>query len=175
MNATPSKILLRCAWCGAKFRRRTILFLRDGPTAYCGRKCSGIARRKYKSVKERKSDKREYDILYRKKNFRGIKARKREYFQRTYDPTKAAIYRKRTMPRHVEYCRQPKYRQYKSKYDLKRRNTLNFGPFADCALILRKVESAVAKRMSKYEIRLQQGTLCKTQKRKRKLNEKAKR
>ena len=77
-----------------------------------------------------KKEKAAYDREYRKKNLAWIKAKKADYFQRTYDPVKAAKERKKRMPEHVEYCRQPKYRAYKRKYDRKRRAS-KFGEFAE--------------------------------------------
>jgi hypothetical protein len=69
------------------------------------------------------SEKRIYDAAYRKKNRAKLKAIKRLYHKRTYDPVKAAIERKAKMKNHVEYCRRPEYKKYKSKYDAKRRAT----------------------------------------------------
>jgi hypothetical protein len=61
-----------------------------------------------------KAAKAAYDKLYRAKNFKRIQANHAAYFQRTYDPAEAAKTRKLRMPRHVEYCRQPRYRRYKA-------------------------------------------------------------
>ncbi len=41
---------------------------------------------------------------YRRKNRAALKAKKAERHKRTYDPVKAAVVRKKRMPRHVEYC-----------------------------------------------------------------------
>lgn len=49
-----------------------------------------------------KNAKAEYDRQYRKKNRARIKANKAAYFQRTYDPVKAAKERKKNMAAHKE-------------------------------------------------------------------------
>jgi hypothetical protein len=76
------------------------------------------------------------------------------------------------MRRHVEYCRQPEYRKQKRAYDERRRAELQFGEFAESFLLLKTIDSEVAKRASDYEIRLQQGTLNKKQKREKELCQK---
>ena len=88
-----------------------------------------------------KAEKAAYDREYRKKNLAWIKAKKAAYFQRTYDPVKAAKERKKTMPKHVEYCRQPWYKAYKREYD-KQRRAGRFGEFKEAyeALLLLKKE-----------------------------------
>ena len=68
-------------------------------------------------------EKRLYDAAYRKKNLAMLKAKKRAYFKRTYDPVKAAIGRKARMARHVAYCRRPEYREWKRAYDKRRMET----------------------------------------------------
>lgn len=72
--------------------------------------------RRWKTIEEKIALKAAYDRDYRKKNAVRIKADHAAYFQRTYDPVKAAIERKKKMPVHVEYCRQPIYRAYKQGY-----------------------------------------------------------
>lgn len=88
-----------------------------------------------------KKAKAAYDSKYRKKNKKLIRARKAAYFQKTYDPVKAAKERKKRMPQHVLYCRQPRYRAYKRGYD-KARRAAKFGPFAEAqeVLLLLKAE-----------------------------------
>jgi len=77
-----------------------------------------------------KAMKAEYDREYRKKNREALRKKKHDYFKRTYDPVKAAVKRKETMPRHVEYCRQPAYKAKKKEYDEKLRAAA-FGEYAD--------------------------------------------
>jgi hypothetical protein len=83
-----------------------------------------------------KKAKAAYDREYRKKNRAMLKAKKAAYFQRTYDPVKAAKERKKTMARHIEYCRRPEYRKKKAAYDRKR-EAEEYGEFAECREILK--------------------------------------
>ena len=168
-----SLIRLQCCWCGISFKRRLILFKLNGPICYCGRKCASMGRRKRKTLAQKKAEKAAYDRRYRAINLQEIKRKKREYFQRTYDPEKAAIERKKRARWHVEYCRRyyadPKNHAGKVEYDRKRRDRIHFGAFAECYELIRKIDEEVASKMSDYEIRLQQGTLSKAAKRKKQL------
>lgn len=76
-----------------------------GLNLYCDRRCSGLGRRDGKTKEQKKEEKRLYDIEYRKTS-PTLRARRRAFHLRTYDPVKAAIVRKKRMPQHVEYCRQ---------------------------------------------------------------------
>ena len=134
---------------------------------YCGRICASLARRKYVPEALKKLNKREYDVRYRAENLTRIKARKAAYFQRTYDPIQAAIDRKKRMPYHVEYCRQPKYKALKKIYDRKYRSKKIFADFNECYLLLLDIEKEIASRASKTEIRTANGTLNKAQERRR--------
>lgn len=91
-----------------------------------------------------KAEKAAYDREYRKRNRERIKANHAAYFQRTYDPVKAAKERKKKMPQHVEYCRQDWYKAYKRKYDRKRR-AARFGAFAGAYAMLRKLQKEIKK------------------------------
>ena len=98
-----------------------------------------------------KAEKAAYDREYHKKNRARIKARQAAYFQRTYDPKVAAKERKKRMPQHIEYCRQPKYKAWKRKYDKQRREA-KFGDFKDAHAILMKLRKEIAKQMpDRYE------------------------
>ena len=93
-----------------------------------------------------KAAKAAYDRLYRKKNRALLKAKKAAYFQRTYDPVKAAKKRKKRMPEHVKYCRQPWYRAWKREYD-KRRRASRFGSFAGAYEVLKQLVQEVRRQM----------------------------
>lgn len=134
---------------------------------YCSRLCSGLGRRQYIPKEELVKRKRLYDMEYRQKNLEKIKADKIAYFQRSYDPVKAAEQRKKTMPRHVEYCRQPEYKKYKSQYDKKFRANKFYGPFADSFLLLTEIEKEVTDRATRQEIYQANGIENKSLKRKR--------
>lgn len=153
------KIAFHCARChrqalqesGSVNRAR-----RKGVRLFCGRRCAGIARRTGKTKAERIKEKRLYDMEYREVNAEHRKAQKAEYHKRTYDPAKAAVERKKRMARHVEYCRDPKYKSYKRDYD-KQHRARGFGPFAECYLILQDLNAEIASRMSRYDIYMANG------------------
>jgi hypothetical protein len=93
-----------------------------------------------------KKQKAVYDRKYREKNRERIKANKAAYFQGTYDPVHAAKERKKKMPQHVEYCRQPKYKAWKREYDRKRRAG-RFGEFALAYEALKDLTREIRKQM----------------------------
>ena len=93
-----------------------------------------------------KEAKAAYDRTYRKKNRARMKAQKAAYHKRTYDPVKAAKERKKRMPHHVEYCRQPKYKAYKRGYDRQRRANM-FGEFAEAFEALKALQREIRKQM----------------------------
>jgi hypothetical protein len=140
---------------------------KDGYTIYCSRKCSGLARRMYKPKAQKVAEKRLYDMDYRRKNLASIKAKKAAHFQKTYDPVKAAQYRKENMARHIAYCQRPEYKQWKQGYDQQFRARKLFGPFAESFLILQEIEKEIASRMTKYDIALDKGYYNKAQHRRR--------
>ena len=116
---------------------------------YCGRRCFGLARRAPKH--ERVARKQAYDRARRIALAAEIKAQKADYFRRTYDPVKAAQERKKTMARHVAYCRRPEYRAQKAAYDRAAR-AKEYGPFADAYGVLLELQREVVRQMpDKYE------------------------
>lgn len=164
------KIPVTCDHCGATTMIEAGSVNRarnNGNRLFCGRTCSGLARRNGKTKAQRVAEKAAYDVEYRAKNLAGIKARKAEYFQRTYDPVKAAVERQKIMPRHVEYCRRPEYRVKKKTYDRQYRAKLHYGPFWECQVLTLQIREAALELMTDYEIRLAKGTLNKRLQRKR--------
>lgn len=166
-------MIVRCDYCcqptdkapGFVNRARKI-----GAALYCDRTCAGMARRVPSSKADRVEAKRLYDAEYRRKNRAMLKAKKAAYFQRTYDPVRAARERRERMPLHVEYCRQPRYKAWKRTYDQKRRDN-EFGPFAEAARLAINLNREIKGRMSNYEIRIQNQTLNKRQSRTRSASE----
>ena len=100
-----------------------------------------------------KAAKAAYDRAYRKKNRARLKAAKAAYFQRTYNPVKAAKERKKKMPAHVEYCRQPWYKAWKKRYDKKRRDE-KFGDFKGAhdvlAALIKEIKKQMPDRFERY-------------------------
>lgn len=134
-------MIIHCPVCGCKKEKRigdVNKAKKKGAPIYCSQKCAGIARRKTKD--EKKRIKAEYDRQYRLNNHDKIKAKKHEYFKKTYDPKQAAIERKKRMPKHVEYCRRPEYRAYKKQYDAQYRDKKLYGEFAECFRLILDIE-----------------------------------
>jgi hypothetical protein len=102
-----------------------------------------------------KKAKAAYDRKYRKKNRARLRAQKAAYFQRTYDPVKAAKERKKKMPAHIEYCRQSWYKAWKKKYDGNRRAS-KYGEFAEAYALLLALEKEIRKQMPDREQRYAQ-------------------
>lgn len=159
-----------CAYCGKPHGQTMGAVNRaiaGGYRLYCGRKCSGLGRRKHKSKAQRVEEKRIYDAAYREKNRGKLKALKRAYFRRTYDPAKAAIQRKSRMHLHVEYCRRPEYRAYKRDYDAKYRAQCDYGPFWESGLYVIELDKEIKKRATFNEIAAAKGTVNKSLQRRR--------
>lgn len=134
-----------------------------GLNIYCSKECSSLGRRLNKSEEQKKLDKKQYDAAYRETNKDKIKIKKHEYFKKTYDSAKAAIERKKNMPRHVEYCRRPEYKAKKKNYDILYRAKINYGEFWESALIINEIEKHIDDR----EVRQENNLHNKSQKRKR--------
>lgn len=159
----------KCAHCGKtadKAAGHVNRARQQGLNLYCNRRCSGLGRRQGKTKAQRIEEKRLYDIEYRKKNLEMLKAKKREYFQRTYDPAKAAVYRKKRMPIHVEYCRQPKYKAWKKEYDRKYR-AAEYGEFAEAYMLTLDLNREIKERDTNEQVKYQNGGTNKAQRRRR--------
>ena len=114
-----------CAYCGKQneaYPGHLNRAEKGGYSVYCNRKCSGLGRRDKRSEEEKRAAKKVYDAEYREKNHGRLKIEKAEWYQKTRDPIKEAEHRKKNMARHVEYCRQPKYRKWKQEYDIEYRD-----------------------------------------------------
>jgi hypothetical protein len=142
-----------------------------GAPIYCGRACSGLARRKLvvMTTAEKREAKAEYDLMYRNKNAELLKAKKSAYFQKSYNAKEAAKIRKSRMHLHVQYCRRPEYRKKKAVYDRRHLAIKTYGPFAEAYLQLREVEKEIDCQASRYEVYQANDTLNKAQQRRRAL------
>lgn len=159
-----------CPVCSAQFTIRTGCYNRAREKGYeprCSRVCDGIARRKHKTPEQKKAEKAEYDREYRRKNRAMLKAKKAERFRQTYDPVKAAVERKKRAHKHAEYCRRPEYVAWKREYDKQYRAKRDYGDYAEVYFALRDLETEILSNTTRVEIGVQNGTLCKSQKRKR--------
>ena len=159
----------KCAHCGKSGDKPTGEINRAksaGLRIYCDRRCSGLGRRNGKTKAQRVEEKRLYDLAYRAKNLVLLKEKKRAYFKRTYDPVKAAIDRKKRMPRHVEYCRRPEYRRWKSEYNREHR-AKEYGDFAEAYRLVIDLNREIKGRASNAQIKWENGTTNKVIKRRR--------
>src|SRR5260221_2572 len=137
-----------------------------GLNLYCGRGCSGFGRRQGKTDAQKREEKRLYDLEYRAKNLPTLKAKKREYHKRTYDPVEAAKVRKVRMPLHIEYCRQPAYKAWKREYD-RRYRAAEFGEFAEAYMLTIDLNREIKGRTTNAEVKYQNGCTNKSQRRER--------
>lgn len=138
-----------------------------GAPRYCGKACSGLARRDNKTKEQKIVEKAAYDLQYRIKNADKLRQRHSDYHKKTYDPAKAAIERKKNMPRHIEYCRKPEYRAKKVGYDQQHRAEKQFGEFAECFILLEQIDKTIASKADKHHLRTIQGTNNKSKRRKK--------
>ena len=163
-------IQVKCSHCQSEFSISRGHFNRAasrGANLYCGLRCSGLARRVYRTDAEKKRLKADYDRVRRAEKSEEIKAKKAAYYQRTRNPEKEAATRKARAHLHAEYCRRPEYKKWKRDYDRQHRAQKQYGEFADCFLLAMDIRQECLSRQSDYEIRLAAGTLSKSQKRKR--------
>jgi len=159
---------IHCTHCEKVVKRAPGQINRTGTgRTFCDLHCFSQSRRKFKTKAQKVEEKRLYDLAYRRKNRKLLKAKKRAYFERTYDPVVAAKRRKARMHLHVAYCRQPRYKRWKKRYDNQYRAGKFFGPYAESFLLLQKIEREVLSRMTKHEVRQTNGIINKAQERKR--------
>ncbi len=171
-------MLINCAYCGKERELWTGHVNRakkGGYSLYCGRKCSGLGRRKNKTDEQKIEEKRIYDAGYRKKNIKRITRNKALAFQESYNPIKAAKERKKAKEerphveaKRIEYMRSKKYKGNKKKYDRLYRAIKSYGQeWGECMALTLDLRDECLNQASDYEIRMAAGTLSKTQKRRR--------
>lgn len=159
----------RCAHCGKTADKAAGHVNRAraaGLNLYCNRRCSGLGRRIGKTKAQKVAEKKVYDAEYRAKNLAMLKAKKHEYFKRTYDPVEAAKVRKVRMPLHIEYCRQPAYKAWKRDYD-RRYRAAEFGEFAEAYMLTIDLNREIKGRTSNAQIKYENGCTNKSQRRER--------
>jgi len=171
-----AKVAIICAHCGGKALKEAGSVnrsRRNGSPVYCGKPCFGLAKRVDRSASEKQKIKHDYDrarrtqlgdVLREKKRLARLSALA-ENPQEVRAKEKA--HREQRKQAHVEYCRQPEYRQWKAQYDQKYRARKWFGDFGEAAIILNHLETEINSRISWTERRRQNGTLNKHQQRRR--------
>ncbi len=166
---------LTCPMCHGSFECATGRYNRAqaiGAPLYCCKTCAGLARRTPRPTEqERRASKAAYDRERRQRLGERLRAEKRAHYQANRARILADMTRKRPakMAAHIEYCRRPEYRAYKSEYDKRRLARKQFGEFADAALTLRSLETEIDAKASRYEVYMQNRTINKAQTRRRAL------
>ncbi len=130
-----------------------------------------MARRIGRSDKQRRRMKAEYDHQYRARLGEALAAKKREYFQRTYNPEVARVKRKARAFDHAAYCRRyyadPAKKAQKIIYDMLRRSK-EYAEFAESWRLMLELEREVRRRVpDKYERQKNRGYFLKINERKR--------
>lgn len=164
------KVAIVCAYCGKGALKESggvNRAIRIGASLYCDRECSGKGRRIFRTDSEKRAEKAAYDAEYRERNRAILKAKKAAYYASHADREKERAVRKKRMPQHVEYCRQPEYRKWKAQYDRKYLARKRYGDFGQAAIVLRVLEAEISSRASRIEISRTNGTLNKHQNRRR--------
>jgi len=172
-----AKLDTTCPQCDGVFKAEVGIInraLSKNAPLYCGRVCSGLARRKPEKLTGEafRIAKAEYDRLRRAKLGEVLREKKRNAYyaaiERDEDLVrqKQKAYREKIMPRHIEYCRKPEYKAKKRQYDRQLRAQA-YGPFADAYLLLQDIQGEISTRATRQEIYEQNGTVNKTLKRKR--------
>jgi hypothetical protein len=163
-----------CKQCGQEVQHKQghiNRYLKIGAPLYCCKACAGLARRLVNppSEEERKAAKAAYDRAYRTRDPEKRKAERAAYYQRTRDPVKEAALRKERMPKHVEYCRRPEYKAWKSDYDRQLRDR-EYAEFAETYRLLLDLEKEIRSQATAYERRVANGYYTRNaQKRRREL------
>lgn len=166
--------MAKCAHCDNEVKQSISAINRahkNGLPIFCNKTCFGLSRRLKNppTLEQRKESKRIYDAKRRIEKIEEIREKKRIYYANNHDREKEREYRKNNMWKHVEYCRNPEYKKYKSKYDRRYRAIKYYGEYAESALILLDLENELDARATRYEIYSTNGTLNKALKRRREL------
>jgi len=145
-----------CSYCGEPTLKSTSHFNRAralGAKLFCNKRCDGLSRRVPTTPEQRKAAKAAYDERYREVNRERLLRKAKDYYA-VYGPShreEERARRQETMPRHVEYCRRPDYREKKQKYDAKLRAS-EYGEFAEAYRILIDLHREIIARVpDKYE------------------------
>lgn len=163
---------VKCAYCGMSTDKSIGHYNRAmklGAKLYCNHKCFGLDRRGNETEEEKREIKSWYDMFIRESmtdDERDIYIlNKALYFFLDYreNPEKYKLRRQEKMPRHIEYCRQPSYKEKKHKYDVERNAKNTYGEYWEAAVILNELEKMVDNRLAKA----QNGLINKSKKRKR--------
>lgn len=166
------KVKVKCPRC-----KRSVMLIvakvnrakKEGYKIFCSRACSSEDKRLHKDDEQKKLEKRLYDMEYRSKNKAMLKVKKADAFQNRSEERRKyeKVYRKKNMQRHVEYCRDPKYKEWKKKYDQEYRAKELGGEFWESYLLILQLDKELDEKMSWYDRQMDKGTLNKANQRKK--------
>ena len=142
-------VKVKCAQCRRTFQKSVGAYnraMKINSPLYCSQKCCGLARKM--PVEEKKRLKAEYDKKRRTEKAEELKAQKKAAYA-LWGPLhrdKEREIRKKNMPKHIEYCRQPEYKEWKKKYDRKLRLS-EYGEYAECYELLEQLVKQIKQQM----------------------------
>jgi hypothetical protein len=165
-----------CCRCGVAFDREAGAVNRAkkmGAPLYCGTACAGLARRlpTPKTPEQKRAEKSAYDRKRRAEKGEALRVKRMAayYANHAENLARAKQQRKKRMPYHVEYCRQPEYRAKKHEYDI-RRGGEGYADFAEAWRLLLDLEKEIRSQATAYERRVANGYYLRSaQKRRREL------
>lgn len=159
-----------CDYCGessGKEKGAVNRAIKEDKNIYCNRKCSGLGRRKNKTADQKVSEKCEYDKQYREKNKESLKNKKAAYGKSQAGKATQKRARIKGKAYHAKYIQSERYVEWKKEYDRIYRAKKDYGEFWECQILRLEIDGEVEKTQSNYEVRLENQTLNKSQKRKR--------
>jgi len=155
-------MIIKCEYCGKEIEKNIGHVNRArklGMRLFCGQKCFGLFHRSNLTNEQKKEIKRLYDIEYRKKNREIIKERGKKYNESPAGRAMQKRSRKKFKKLHLEYCRTPEYRKWKSEYDRKHRAKKFYGEFWESAILLNQIEDMIPNREVKQQLQLNNKSL----------------
>lgn len=154
------KVAFKCNYCDKRSYKEAGHLNRSrsiGAPVYCSRKCAGLGRRTNETKEEKVQIKSWYDLFIRASMPEDEKIFKRfsqlVYFHIDYtkNPEKYKKWRQKRMPKHIEYCRQPEYKEYKKGYDEQYRAKKDYGDYWEAAIALKNLDKEIDYRESKRQ------------------------
>lgn len=186
MGCPYNHTAFECHYCGCLTSRHTSdvnKARRDGLNLYCGRRCSGLGRRRVpQTIEQKRAEKAVYDKARRNGQKREeILSKKNAYYHDNHEHflQKQAEHREaiRTNPEALaahrdemaKYRACPKWKVHKRKYDRKYRALKHFGPgWAETWVALQELDDEVIKQIpDRHQKYAMKGVSNKAQKRKR--------
>lgn len=149
-----------CDYCGKSMQKSTGHYNRAiklGAGIYCDRKCAGLGRRIEETPEEKREIKSWYDLFIRTSRkedeywLNYLQTAFSFHFDYAANPDKYKRIRKEKQASHNEYCRQPKYKEWKKGYDEQYRAKKNYGDWWEAAIALKNLDKEIDYRESKRQ------------------------